>query len=396
MPPVKFETPPLLLLGGLENTVSIARSLGRKNIPVEISARASSPALRSRFCRARYIIPPEESPEAYWGRLLLGGDKPDLHGSVVLACADDAIAFLAKHHDQLAKRYVLDDSIPEIQLAMLDKQKTLELARTAGCPVPQFWKVGTPADLEPIHRVVMFPVMIKPIDTFLCAQILGKKFFIAQSHQDLDFWSKKLLDHGLRIMVSEIIPGPDREVQSSYYTYIDEEGHSLFRFTKRVLRRDPHFGGLACLHQTQWLPETAEMGERFFRGIGFKGLGNIEFKRDPRDGQLKVIECNARFTAAQELLVRCGLDIAFLIYSHLTNRPLPKMNSYRENVFLWFPVRDAKGQWKGRHGLSAWQWLRSVLHRQTAFPYFKLNDPGPSWANAVSYFRETHKKAKVA
>ena len=38
--------------------------------------------------------------------------------------------------------------------------------------------------------------------------------------------------------------------------------------------------GGGCYHETKWLPETAELGRRFFTGIGFRGMGNIEFKRD--------------------------------------------------------------------------------------------------------------------
>ena len=388
--------PPVLILGGWENSLSVARNLARKHIPVRLSADASCPALRSRFCKARYVIPSNEPADSYWGHLLLGSDSAELRGSVLLACGDNAVEFVAKNRAQLAPMYILDDSVPAVQLAMLDKQRTLELAHAAGCGIPQYWKLDTLADLEPIHRAVTFPVMIKPIDTFLSRRLLGKNFFIVHSSQELDEWASRLLSRGLRIMICEIIPGPDREVQSSYYTYIDGQGRQLFRFTKRVLRRDPPFGGQACLHQTQWLPETAEVGERFLRGIGFRGFGNVEFKRDPRDGQLKVIECNPRFTAAHELLERCGLNAAFLIYCQLTGRPLPMANSYRENVFLWYPVQDLKAQIKGRNGLSTKQWLSSALHWNTAFPYFELDDPWPSAALALDNIRHEIRKKRLS
>ncbi len=379
----RTESPPVLLLGGTQNSLAIVRSLGRKNIPVRVAAREHRPALRSRFCKGRYAIPLTESAESFWGDLLLGGSRSDLRGSVIFACDDFAVTFLAEHRARLEQQYILDDCIPAIQLAMLDKQKTLELARSAGCAVPQFWKVDTVEDLQPIHRAVNFPIMIKPINSHVFESVLGRKFFIAHSHEELDEQVRQVLDRQLRIMVCEIIPGPDNVGQSSYYTYIDPQGEQLFRFTKRVLRRTPEFGGRAVLHMTQWLSETAEAGERFFRGIGFRGLGHIEFKRDFRDGQLKVIECNPRFTEAQELLLSCGLDTAYLVYRQLTGRPLPPTKSYRENLFLWYPVRDLIDQLKGRHGLSAGRWLRSVFHWNTVFPYFKPDDPWPSFGLAL-------------
>lgn len=390
------ESPSVLLLGGFENSLSIVRSMGRKNIVVRVSALTNSPALVSRFCKGRYVVSPNEPVESFWGDLLLGRKRSDLQGSVIFACDDYAVEFLAKHRAELEQSYILDDSIPALQLAMLDKQRTLELARSAGCAVPQFWKVDSLKDLEPIHSTVNFPIMIKPIHSHLFQSAIGRKFFIAHSHRELDEQVKQVLDRWLRIMVCEIIPGQDTTAQSSYYTYIDQQGNQLFRFTKRVLRRTPSFGGRAVLHMTQWLPETAEVGERFFRGIGFRGLGHIEFKRDYRDGQLKVIECNPRFTTAQELLLRCGIDTAFLIYCRLTGKPLPSPKSYTENLFLWYPLRDMVGELKGQHELSASQWLKSVLHWNTVFPLFKPEDPWPSFALALEELQRRLRVRKLS
>lgn len=396
MPTFQTESPPVLLLGGIQNSLAIVRSLGEKNILVRVAARAPRPALRSRFCTHRYHIPPGEAPDSYWGNLLLGGSRSDLQGSVIFACDDFAVTFLAKHRAELQNHYILDNFIPSLQLAMLDKQRTLELARSAGCAVPQFWKVDTLEDLRTVHSTAKFPIMVKPIHSHMFESALGRKFFIAHSHRELDEQVRQVFDRQLRIMVCEIIPGRDSTAQSSYYTYIDSQGRQLFRFTKRVLRRTPEFGGRAVLHKTEWLPETAEVGERFFRGIGFRGLGHIEFKRDHRDGQLKIIECNPRFTEAQELLQRCGLDTAYLVYRQLTGRPVSPTKSYTENLFLWYPVRDLIDQWKGRHGLSAGQWLKSVFHWKTVFPYFSWQDPWPSCGLAVDELERRLQGRKLA
>ncbi len=382
------ESPPVLLLGGLENSLSIVRSLGRKDIPVRVAAVRKCPALSSRFCKDRYIIPATHDPALFWQDLLLGSGRATLSGSLILACDDDAVGFMANNRAELEQHYILDDSIPALQLTLLDKQMTLELARSAGCAAPQFWKVETIDDLEPIHSALTFPIMVKPIYSHLFHRALGEKFLIAHSHEELVNELRRVFAHEFRVMLCEIIPGSDNVVQSSYYTYIDGQGESVFRFTKRVLRRTPTFGGRSVLHMTQWLPETAEAGERFLRGIGFRGMANVEFKRDLRDGQLKIIECNPRFTTAQELLVRCGIDAAFLIYCRLTGRPISMPESYRQNIFLWYPVRDTIDQVKGQHGLSASEWLNSIFHWNTVFPCFTTKDPWPLVSLAVHELQE--------
>ena len=66
--------------------------------------------------------------------------------------------------------------------------------------------------------------------------------------------------------------------------------------------------GTACYHVTDWIPEAAELGTQLFAHVGLRGLANVEFKQDPRDGQYKLIECNARFVASNGLVSAAGLS----------------------------------------------------------------------------------------
>ena len=73
--------------------------------------------------------------------------------------------------------------------------------------------------------------------------------------------------------------------------------------------------------------------------MGLRGLGNVEFKRDERDGELKLIECNHRFTAATGLLRAAGLDLPLFVYNQLTERQLPPVERYRPGMTMWYPMR---------------------------------------------------------
>jgi predicted ATP-grasp superfamily ATP-dependent carboligase len=188
-------------------------------------------------------------------------------------------------------------------------------------------------------------------------------------------------------MICEWIPGPDH-LLSSYYTYIDRNDKPIFHFTKKVIRRFPKNEGLTSYHITDWDPEVAELGLRFLSGIKYRGLANVEFKRDLRDGRLKVVECNARFTAPQELFVRCGLDTASLVYDDLVGLPLPESFEYKQGVRLWYPMRDfmAYRQLSRMNELSFGQWLKSIWHWQ-ALPFFNATDPLPTIVPALLAIR---------
>lgn len=382
-------TTPVLILGGTENALSIARNLGGRGVPVKISSNIKNSGMHSRFCRESFPIPDRQSTDEFWRALLLD-DEHSLYGHIMFAGGDDALEFLARHRQDLEGHYILDDYIPELQNAMLDKKRTLELARSVGVPTPNFWAIRNMDDVERIREQIQFPVLVKPIHSHKFQQVFKRKFFIIDdSFDELKQKADLILQKGLEIMIVEMIPGPD-SLLSSYFTYIDRNGRELYQFTKRVLRRFPvNHGGGTC-HITEWLPETAELGRKFFRGIRFRGMGNIEFKRDTRDGKLKVIEVNARFVAAQELLVRCGMPIDLIVYCYLTRQPQPEIESYRQFLRMWYPRTDyaAFRELQRRGELSFVGWIRSWLFHRKVFPIFNIRDPWPFLVNAMRYVRE--------
>jgi predicted ATP-grasp superfamily ATP-dependent carboligase len=370
----------VMLLGGRENALAVTRNLGRRGIKVYISNVPDSWAMGSRFCAEAFPVPKGLTSVGYWKELLLGKSSGRFHGQVIFACNDFALEFLADSRDDLLAHYLLVDSEPRLQRALLDKRETLALARKANVPTPNSWRIRDARDVEGIRDEIRFPVMVKPIHSHKFSRAFRRKLFVIENSFDEIVEKIRLShEHGMEVMVVEMIPGPDN-LLASYNTFIDSAGNGLFHFTKRTIRRFPVNRGSGCYHISEWLPEVAEQGQKFFKGIGFKGIGNVEFKRDLRDGRLKIIESNARFIAPHELFVRSGVPSDLLVYCHLTKQPLPDLdlNNYIQFKRMWYPVRDfcAYRELNGRGQLSFGGWLRSLLHPQI-FPVLSLSDPKP-------------------
>ncbi len=381
MKTIKQKKPPVLVLGGTSNALAIARALGRQGIRVYLAVLRNTAACYTRYADKIFPIPSKDGAADYWGELLLASNSVSLHGSVVFPCNDDAIEFVAKFRKELENHYILDESIPDLQLLLINKRKTMELTRSIGLPTPKFTAVEGPADAHKIDGDFKFPMIVKPQQSHVFKRFFpDDKLFIVNSSEELQRRLQQVLQYELKVIISEFIPGPD-SLLGSYYTYIDSRGNPLFHYTKKVLRRFPKNNGPATYHITDWDPEIAELGLKFFRGIDFRGLGNVEFKRDLRDGQLKIIECNPRFTAAHELLVRCGMDTSLILYNHLAGRPLPAVNSYKQRMTLWFPSLDYKAykELKGLKEITFWSWFKSVARPQV-FPHFRWLDPLPTVA----------------
>ncbi|MFH1268978.1 MAG: carboxylate--amine ligase [Planctomycetota bacterium] len=384
--------PPVILLDGGVNALSVARSLGKRGILVHALVDASQPARHSRYCR---WIPPSVAGEGreQWLRFLLGPRAEYLRGSVLLACSDDGIQWIARHREALASRYLLDESNPESQLAMLNKLETYRVAVAAGVPTPKFWTAGDAEEIRSLSASLRFPLIIKPLYSQAFERQFGVKLFIVGCLKELLERYESLKESTAEVMLVEMIPGPDDRL-CSYYTYLDENSDPLFDFTKRIIRRYPRVMGAGCSHVTDWNPEVRDLALRLFRQAGLRGLANAEFKRDERDGQLKLIECNARFTAANCLLARSGLDLANFVYDRIVGNEHPPFGLYQEGRRLWYPAEDLCSFFdlRRRGELTSLEWLRSIFHRQT-LPVFDWRDPVPTIAREWARLRRIASRA---
>lgn len=373
--------PPVILLGGRANALSVARNIGRLGAAVYLLNEPGAFLRHSRYCRWLDVTVDRKGGEAAaWAEFLMGNRSDHLRGAVLLACSDEGISVIADHREALAKRFLLDISNPQAQRQMLDKLATYRAAVEAGVPTPGFWVTESREQLMQLRDSLVYPLIVKPRLSHVFEGASGKKLVIARNFEQVAAAVEAIAATGTDSLLMEMIPGPDDRL-CSYFTYLDEQSRPLFDFTKRIIRRYPALMGTACYHITDQNPQVAELGRRLFQHVGLKGLANVEFKRDVRDGKLKLIECNARFTASDCLVARAGVNLAEFVYNRLTGRAAPAMAPYKVGLRLWDPIRDFQAYLQLRQAgeLTFVRWLESVMHHQT-FPYFRMTDPMPALA----------------
>ena len=371
--------PPAIVFHGNDNALSIVRSLGRRSIPVYVLNEPNADVRYSRY--ARHLPISTKLPFQQAAIEFLTGSESDAYaGAVLLAASDDALQAVAQHRPELEHKFRLDLSNPVAQQKMLDKLATYRIADAAGVPTPRYWQARSLADLDACRDELVFPLIVKPVLSHLFQRKFKAKFIVVETFNELLKAYEVVNEAQIEVLLVELIPGPDSAL-CSYYTYLDEAGNSLFDFTKRIIRRFPTNMGLATYHVTDHVAGVKEPALRLFRQAGLRGLANAEFKHDVRDNTLKLIECNARFTAANALIAKAGLDLSSLVYNRLADLPPPRLDHYRDNVTLWDPFRDYKAyrELQSRGELTMLGWLRSVM-RPHLFPGFNWSDPRPGIA----------------
>lgn len=372
--PGGLDQPPVLLLGGSENAVSCARRFIAAGVVTVVVNKDSAPALRSRGVIREATGPDFDGPTL--SRWLANEGAERWAGAVLLPLSDRALLGIVDDQEKLSKIFKPALFSPTVVGAMLDKQKTLELAAAAGVGTPRQWtlpdgtldRTGLPADLE-------FPLILKPRRNFELISRTGRKYLRADDVDELLEQLPTMWELPSGFVLNEFIPGGD-ETLSSYYAVRTADGEILMEFTKRVDRRYPTNQGGATFHELCDLPGTADAGRRFFEYVGLVGVGNVEFKEDPRSGELKIIECNHRLTAATSLMQDNGVDLAGAIYDQAIGRSSTAASSPKWGATMWYPIRDLRSF--RQEGIGIGSWLRRP--KRSTYPYFRWSDPGPSLA----------------
>ena len=302
---------PAVVLGGRTNALSVARDLGRRGVPVHAVGDDLAVVRHSRYCTRFHVLPKGDAQPHY--RRLLRDIVP--RGSMVIPGDDDALELIARGRDEITgwglhPVHANDAAV----LDLLDKERAYEIARAAGVGAPRTITLRTEDDLERALQEIGVPCALKPLHIHEFARSFARKVFLIRDAETLRRAFAKTSELGFEMLLTEIVQGGEDRYWS-YYTYLDESGQPLCHFTKRKLRQHPYGFGGATYHVTAWDPEVAETGQRLLAAAGARGIACVEFKRDVRDDGLRLIECNSRVTAANELMRLAGIDLAGIAYA---------------------------------------------------------------------------------
>ena len=201
----------------------------------------------------------------------------------------------------------------EVVRDALDKRRSYALAARAGVDPPRTFY---PQDVDDLMRLeVDFPAILKPaIKIGWNAFIRAKAWKVRNRDEFLRRYREALLlIEPQSIMVQDLIPGGNENQFS--YAALCRDGTPLASLVARRLRQYPvDFGRASSLVETIDLPEVESVARRLLSAMGLTGLVEVEFKRDPRDGNLKLLDINPRPWRWISLGQRAGVDFPYLLY----------------------------------------------------------------------------------
>ena len=184
------------------------------------------------------------------------------------------------------------------------------------------------------------------------------------------------------LMLQEVVPGGDGELYCCC-AYHDASSNPLGVFVGRKIRQHPPGYGEARLAESRWVDDVAEAGLRLLAELAYHGISQTEFKRDPRDGRLKLMEINARHWLFHPLATICGVELSHIAYSDALGRPLeaPRQRDGVRWLDAWHDTRDGLRELR-RGDLRLRPWMAS-LRDVRVDAVCALDDPGPAVVSAL-------------
>lgn len=335
-------------------------------------------AFKSRFVRASICPDPISEPEAFVAHLISWSKRHETK-PVVFVTSDDYVQVLAANREELDSCYLLNIPSEEILRTIVSKWEQVESAASLGISTPRTVVFNCEDDLTTTRDDMIFPVFLKGLYTPEWRRVFGgtRKGFVVGNIDEMRAKVGEALKQGVRVLAQEIVQGPDTN-NVEFHSYFSISGDPLAVFTFRKLRQHPINFGIGCAVESNDDPELVDVGLRYFKGLGYRGAGQAEFKRDERDGKLKLIELNPRYWQQIALTTACGINIPLVQYLDLTGQPLPPINEVKIG-FKWINIYMDVQSFLGyrREGeLGVKDWLKSLVG-PGMLSDFAWDDPGP-------------------
>jgi predicted ATP-grasp superfamily ATP-dependent carboligase len=365
-----------IILGGAHGSLEIARSLGRRGIPVWLVTADHPLAGLSRHV-ARTVSWPGPRHDGAVAFLIDLGRRHGLGGWVLFAGSDEDLRFVAHNHAALGAVFTLTAPAWDTVRWAYDKRLMNARADALGIARPRTHYPRGRDDLWALE--FPFPVILKPTahdgrNAFADAKAwrVGDEHALRARYDE----AERLVGAD-RIMIQEIIPG-DGASQFSYAAVWDRGAPVASLVAQRRRQYPIDFGFTSTLVETIELPAIEQAAVRFLKSLDYSGLVEIEFKFDARDGSYKILDVNARAWTWIALGAAAGIDFAALQYRLAAGETIAPLCGRAGVNWLYFSrdlVASLQEMFAGR--LSPAAYLRS-LRRSSASAVFAWDDPWPA------------------
>ena len=310
-----------VVIGGDYQGLEIVRSLGRRKVPVCIIDDEHSIARFSRYATHAVAVKNLRDERQTVDTVLEIGRRLGLKGWVLYPTREETVVAFARYRSMLTEWFRVPTPEWETIQWAWDKRNTYRLANELGIPTPKTWY---PRDEDELKQITIdSPMAVKPAIKEHFVYATKAKAWRANNQTELrELFQRAVVHVGPgEVMIQDLIPGDGRQ-QFAYCAFF-KEGRAVGSMVVQRSRQHPQeFGRASTFVETIELPLLEVLSERFLRAINYYGLVEMEYKLDPRDGQYKLLDVNARTWGYHSLGFGAGVDFSYLLFADQLGEPV--------------------------------------------------------------------------
>jgi D-aspartate ligase len=307
------------------SSLGVIRSLGRLGVKVYGAhpSRRPIPSF-SNYCRKVFALDleeysPEKSVEGFLDIARSIGGKP-----LLIATNDETAIFVAQNALRLQEGFLFPFNPVNVVWSLYNKKEMYFLAKRLSIPTAETIFPESRRDVVDFCRTARFPLMLKASDNIRVEMRTGKRMAIVRSKDELLACYDAMEDpSNPSLMIQEYVPGKDDSVWM-FNGYFDQYSECLFGLTGKKIHQTPVYTGMTALGMCLPNPAVESAAKALVKAVGYRGILDIGYRYDERDGLYKLLDANPRLGATFRLFVDAdGMDVARAEYLHFTGQPVP-------------------------------------------------------------------------
>jgi D-aspartate ligase len=384
--PIDICTPVLVLGSAGHGGVGVARSLGRLGVSVYIvDPNPAAAAFNSRYCRGKFVWKIDSLRVEHSVKYLIEIGQSLGARVILLPTSDTAALFVASNSGALREKFLFPEVSAQLVQSLYSKKQMYFLAKSLGIPCPDTFFPKSRQDALHFAQQAKFPIILKSIEDHKLGSRFARAKPIARTKHELlrNYEMMEDPEHP-NVMLQEYIPGGE-DANWMFNGYFDQNSDCPLGATGRKIRQYPPYAGITSLGVCLPNASVAETTKRFMKAIGYRGILDIGYRYDARDGLHKVFDVNPRIGCTFRLFVLdSGMDVARALYLDLTGQAFMAGNALpgRKWMVEDLDLASSFRYWRGGK-MTLKEWFRSLSGLQES-AFVAVDDPRPALSMCTS------------
>lgn len=313
--------------GTYKHTLAAVRSFGVRGVDVDVASHTKkSVSFFSKYCRKK-ILYSRINDKVFIQQLLKVVRKNEYDALIPIGLVSTSrISESKKEFERYTNVPIANYS--ELKIAS-KKDETMKLADKIGIPIPKTYFPRNEDELKKMSSQIQYPVVIKSTSEQLSGNVRyanTPKDFLRRCTEVCNTTPKEMP------IVQEYIVG-----DGYGFFALFKQGEPKAVFQHHRLMEYPITGGPSVMAESIYDPILEELGLKILKKLKWHGVAMVEFKKDCKTGEFKLMEINPKFWGSLDLAISSGVDFPYLAYKMAINGDIDYINKYKIGVKFYWP-----------------------------------------------------------